>query len=116
MPAPVLFHQAAFQNFSVCLFNHGWTLINTDFQFPTAVPCPPVSAFQVFSVSAFSRLPGWGYGRSIAPITPHREDVSANDDVLNKKPEPVEMVWAFDLGKGSIGDVTSPCWTKRTQN
>ena len=24
--------------------------------------------------------------------------------VLNKKPEPVEMVWAFDLGKGSIGE------------
>ena len=27
-----------------------------------------------------------------------------NDYVLNKKPEPVEMVWAFDLGKGSIGE------------
>jgi hypothetical protein len=28
------------------------------------------------------------------------------DYVLNKKPEPVacEMVWAFDLGKGSIGE------------
>jgi hypothetical protein len=29
-----------------------------------------------------------------------------NDYVLNKKPEPDsnEMVWAFDLGKGSIGE------------
>ena len=29
-----------------------------------------------------------------------------NDYVLNKKPEPAsnEMVWAFDLGKGSIGE------------
>jgi hypothetical protein len=27
-----------------------------------------------------------------------------NDYVLNKKPEPVEIVWAFDLGKGSIGE------------
>jgi hypothetical protein len=28
------------------------------------------------------------------------------DYVLNKKPEPAsnEMVWAFDLGKGSIGE------------
>ena len=28
------------------------------------------------------------------------------DYVLNKKPEPTtnEMVWAFDLGKGSIGE------------
>jgi hypothetical protein len=25
------------------------------------------------------------------------------DYVLNKKPEPVEMVWAFDLGRASIG-------------
>jgi hypothetical protein len=32
--------------------------------------------------------------------------------VLNKKPEPAanEMVWAFDLGKGSIGDSPSPRW------
>src|ERR1035441_4286699 len=29
-----------------------------------------------------------------------------NDYVLNKKPEPAsnDMVWAFDLGKGSIGE------------
>jgi hypothetical protein len=27
-----------------------------------------------------------------------------NDYVLKNKPEPVEMVWAFDLGKGSIGE------------
>ena len=34
------------------------------------------------------------------------------DYVLNKKPEPAsnEMVWAFDLGKGSIGDCPSPRW------
>jgi hypothetical protein len=34
------------------------------------------------------------------------------DYVLNKKPEPAsnEMVWAFDLGKGSIGDFPSPRW------
>ena len=30
--------------------------------------------------------------------------------VLNKKPEPVEMVWAFDVGQGSIGDSPSPRW------
>ncbi len=32
--------------------------------------------------------------------------------VLNEKPEPAsnEMVWAFDLGKGSIGDSPSPRW------
>ena len=35
--------------------------------------------------------------RSIAPSTPS-ENVAMNDYVLNKKPEPVEMVWAFDLG------------------
>jgi hypothetical protein len=35
-----------------------------------------------------------------------------NDYVLNKKPEPAanDMVWAFDLGKGSIGDFPSPRW------
>jgi hypothetical protein len=34
------------------------------------------------------------------------------DYVLNKKPEPAsnEIVWAFDLGKGSIGDFPSPRW------
>ena len=34
------------------------------------------------------------------------------DYVLNKKTEPAanEMVWAFDLGKGSIGDIPSPPW------
>ena len=34
------------------------------------------------------------------------------DYVLKNKPEPVskEMVWAFDLGKGSIGDFPSPRW------
>ena len=30
------------------------------------------------------------------------------DYVLNNKPEPAELVWAFDLGKGSIGDCPSP--------
>src|ERR1017187_1529358 len=30
-------------------------------------------------------------------------NVDMKTDVLNKKPEPAEMVWAFDLGKGSIG-------------
>jgi len=35
-----------------------------------------------------------------------------NDYVLNKKPEPAsnETVWAFDLGKGSIGEIPSPRW------
>jgi hypothetical protein len=34
------------------------------------------------------------------------------DYVLKNKPEPAsnEMVWAFDLGKGSIGDFPSPRW------
>jgi hypothetical protein len=34
------------------------------------------------------------------------------NNVLNKKPEPAatETVWAFDLGKGSIGDSPSPRW------
>jgi hypothetical protein len=34
------------------------------------------------------------------------------DYVLNKQPEPAsnETVWAFDLGKGSIGDFPSPRW------
>ena len=27
-----------------------------------------------------------------------------NDYVLKNKPEPVEMVWAFDLGTASIGE------------
>src|ERR1017187_794800 len=45
--------------------------------------------------------------RSIAPITPHREHAAMNDYVLNKKPEVAsnnDTVWAFDLGKGSIGE------------
>ncbi|HEX7571063.1 MAG TPA: hypothetical protein VF492_11215, partial [Verrucomicrobiae bacterium] len=43
--------------------------------------------------------------RSIAP-SPPSENVAMNDYVLNKKPEPDsnEMVRAFDLGKGSIGE------------
>jgi hypothetical protein len=34
------------------------------------------------------------------------------DYVLIEKPEPAsnEMVWAFDLGKGSIGEAPSPRW------
>jgi hypothetical protein len=34
------------------------------------------------------------------------------DYVLNKKPEPAanETVWAFDLGRASIGDCPSPRW------
>jgi hypothetical protein len=34
------------------------------------------------------------------------------DYVLKDKPEPGsnETVWAFDLGKGSIGDCPSPRW------
>jgi hypothetical protein len=34
------------------------------------------------------------------------------DYVLIKKPEPAanEMVWAFDLGRASIGDCPSPRW------
>ena len=34
------------------------------------------------------------------------------DYVLKDKPEPAsnETVWAFDLGKGSIGDSPSPRW------
>ncbi len=34
------------------------------------------------------------------------------DDALTDKPESAsdEIVWAFDLGKGSIGDLPSPRW------
>jgi len=43
-------------------------------------------------------------GRSIAPLAP-TEIVDMKDYVLKEKPEPAanETVWAFDLGKGSIG-------------
>jgi hypothetical protein len=35
-----------------------------------------------------------------------------NHQVRNKQPEPAsnEIVWAFDLGKGPIGDTPSPRW------
>ena len=50
-----------------------------------------------------------GHRRSIAS-TPQRENwqrgLAMKDYVLNKKPEPAatETVWAFDLGKGSLGE------------
>jgi hypothetical protein len=62
----------------------------------------PHSAF-VFAID----LPG--HRRSIAS-TPQRENwqrgLAMKDYVLNKKPEPAatETVWAFDLGKGSLGE------------
>jgi hypothetical protein len=44
-------------------------------------------------------------GRSIAPLAPIGK-VNMKDYVLKNKPEPAanETVWAFDLGKGSIGE------------
>jgi hypothetical protein len=38
--------------------------------------------------------------------------LAVKDYVLKEKPEPAsnEIVWAFDLGKGSIGDFPSPRW------
>jgi 5-methylcytosine-specific restriction endonuclease McrA len=41
-----------------------------------------------------------------SPQQPPSGNVAMNDYVLNQKPEPAanEMVWAFDLGKGSIGE------------
>jgi len=47
--------------------------------------------------------------------SPHSQPsgkVDMKDYVLKEKPGPAsnEMVWAFDLGKGSIGDSPSPRW------
>ncbi len=58
---------------------------------------------------SFSRLPGWEDRHSIAQTSPSG-NVAMKNDVLNKKPEPAsnKIVWSFDPGKDSIGDVPRP--------